>query len=54
MEIVICCGGCAEELDATTSVRAVLGAGVLEKTEASGARGIGAGGGASGTEGAGA
>ena len=32
VEIVICCGGGAEELDAAASVRAVLGARILEKT----------------------
>ena len=54
VEIVKCCGGGAEVLDAATSVGAVLGAGALEKTEGSGADGIGAGGGDAGTEGTGA
>ena len=45
VEIVICCGGGAEVLDAATSVGAILGAGGPEKTEGSGAGGIGAGGG---------
>ena len=54
VEIVICCGGGAKVLEATTSVEAVLGAGGLEKIEGNGAGGIGAGGGNAGTEGAGA
>ena len=45
VEIVICFGGGAEVLDATTFVGAVLEAGGLEKTEGSGAGGTGAGGG---------
>ena len=52
VEIVICCGGSVEVLDAVTSVGAVLGAGGREKTEGSGAGSIGAIGGGSGTEGA--
>ena len=54
VEIVICCGGGAEEIDATAFVVPVLGAGGLENTEDSEAGGIGAGGGDVGTESAGA
>ena len=54
VEIVICCGGGAEVLAATSSVGAVLGPGGPEKIEGSGAGGTGAGGGDAGTEGAGA
>ena len=54
VEIVICCGGGVEELYASTSIGAVLGAGGPEKTKGSGAGGTGAGGGDSGTEGDGA
>ena len=50
VEIVICCGGGVEELDAAASV----GAGGLEKIEGSGGGGTGAGGGDVGTEGVGA
>ena len=51
VEIMICCGGGAEVLVATPSVRAVLGPWDLEKTEGRGVGGAGAGGGESGTEG---
>ena len=54
VEIVICCGGGAEVLDATTSIGAVLGARDPEKTEGSRARGTGSRGGDPSTEGAGA
>ena len=53
-EMVICCGGGVEVLDAATSVGAVLGARGLEKTKGNGAGGTGAGGGDAGTEGSGA
>ena len=49
VEIVIYCGGGAEVLAAAPSIRAVLGAGGLEKTEGSEAGGTIAGGGDAGT-----
>ena len=52
VEIVICCEGGAEVLDATTFVGAVMGAGGPEKTKGSRAACIGARGGDAGTEGA--
>ena len=54
VEIVICCGGGAEVLDAATSARVVLGARGLKKIEGSGDGGTGAEGGDAGTEGVGA
>ena len=54
VEIVICCKGGAEVLNAATSARAILGAGGPKKTEGSGDGGTGAGGGDASTEGAGA
>ena len=54
VEIVICCEGGAEKLDAAASVGAVLGAGGPENREGIKAGGIGAGGGDAGTEGTGA
>ena len=54
VEILICYGGGAEVLAATSSIGAVLGPGGPEKTEGSGAGGTSAGGGDAGTEGAGA
>ena len=54
VEIVICCGGGAEVLAATSSVGAVLGPGGPKKTEGSGAGGTGARGGDVETKGAGA
>ena len=54
VEIVICCGGDVEVLDAAKSEGAILGVGGPEKTEGSGAGGTGAEGGGVSTEGAGA
>ena len=51
---MICCGGSAEVLAATSYVGAVLGPWGPEKTEGSGASGSGAEGGEAETEGAGA
>ena len=54
VENVICCGGGAKVLPATSSLGAVLGPWGPQKTEGRGAGGTGAGEGEAGTEGAGA
>ena len=54
VEIVICFGGGTKVLSAAPSVGAVLGLGGPEQTEGNGAGSIGAGGGDTGTKGAGA